>query len=164
MGYLHYPSQFFHLIPLHLCSQEGITHSLRVLKAAGALEVATLHNDVHCWWTVSQVTGEDGRSLLVPKPEPEFEDYITRVRAAGCVVNDVPLFSAHQTGSCPMGTSPRNSAVDENGESWEVAGLFLGDGSVFPTPVGVNPMVSIESVAYLLGQRLAKRWHRSQFQ
>lgn len=47
-----------------------------------------------------------------------------------------------------MGASPAASAVDPRGETWEVEGLFIGDGSVLPTSSGVNPMVTIQSIAY----------------
>jgi long-chain-alcohol oxidase len=47
-----------------------------------------------------------------------------------------------------MGINPSISAVDPRGETWEVEGLFVGDGSVLPTSSGVNPMVTIQSIAY----------------
>ena len=144
--------------------------------AAGALELGTLHNTVPTFWTVTGDEAEQGQAaasaassggavkhVYQAKPEAEFEAYLQAVRKAGTVVNDLGVLSAHQTGSCPMGTQPANSAVDQNGELWEASGLFLGDGSVFPTPVGVNPMVSIESVAYLIGDRLAQRVARGEF-
>jgi choline dehydrogenase-like flavoprotein len=40
-----------------------------------------------------------------------------------------------------MGADPKTSAVDTSGESWQVAGLYVTDGSLLPTAVGVNPMV-----------------------
>lgn len=46
-----------------------------------------------------------------------------------------------------MGVSAKSSAVQASGETWEVKNLHVADGSVFPTAVGVNPMVTIEAVA-----------------
>lgn len=46
-----------------------------------------------------------------------------------------------------MGTSPKTSAVKPNGEAWDVENLYVADASVFPTALGVNPMVTIQSIA-----------------
>ncbi|GJP64518.1 hypothetical protein CLOP_g21494 [Closterium sp. NIES-67] len=151
--------------------QDALLLSLRILRAAGAVEVGTLHQSLKPFRCLIP-PADDARATsgnLVGSGGPgethgwqcssdaEFEAYLMSVAAAGFKLNDCTLFSAHQTGSCPMGTSLQSSVVDENGESWEVSGLFLGDGSVFPTPVGVNPMVSIESVAFMIGKRLADK-------
>ena len=149
--------------PLHCAPQDGIVHALRLQRAAGAFEVGTNQSSAPSFWTVTKAEATDGSVEYRAKSDAEFERYLAAVRRAGCLVNDIALFSAHQTGSCPMGTTASNSAADCNGEVWEVSGLFLGDGSVFPTPVGVNPMVSIESVAFLLGQRLARRVAQGEF-
>ncbi|CAI5950692.1 unnamed protein product [Closterium sp. NIES-64] len=177
-----FPDALFMSCYIH--HQEALLLSLRILRAAGAVEVGTLHQSLKPFRclippTVDADTADE--NLLAAKAklkgsislegmdgwqctsDTEFEAYLKSVVAAGFKLNDCTLFSAHQTGSCPMGTSPKNSVVDENGESWEVSGLFVGDGSVFPTPVGVNPMVSIESVAFMIGKRLADRVRNGEF-
>ncbi|CAI7897197.1 unnamed protein product [Closterium sp. NIES-54] len=160
--------------------QDALLLSLRILRAAGAVEVGTLHQSLKPFRCLIPPTVKadsadactakmDGTDELEEldgwqhTPDAEFEEYLKSVAAAGFKLNDCSLFSAHQTGSCPMGVSPKSSVVDENGESWEASGLFLGDGSVFPTPVGVNPMVSIESVALMIGKRLSGRFRDGDF-
>ena len=39
-----------------------------------------------------------------------------------------------------MGSDPASSAFDPEGESWDVAGLFVCDTSAFPSATGANPM------------------------
>ena len=55
-------------------------------------------------------------------------------------------------GSCRMGIDPKESVVDQKGETWEVEGLFVADASVFPTALGVNPMVTIQAISYCTAQ------------
>jgi len=57
-----------------------------------------------------------------------------------------------------MGSDPGRSAVDANGESHDVRGLFVGDGSVLPRTLSVNPSLTIMALA----TRLAEHIHRDQ--
>jgi hypothetical protein len=50
------------------------------------------------------------------------------------------------------------SACDASGEVWDVAGLYIADGSAFPTTSGVNPMITIFGVSHLTAQGIASRW------
>jgi len=60
-------------------------------------------------------------------------------------------------GSARMGGSPTTSACDPNAQTWDVRDLYVLDGSAFPTASGVNPNMSIQSVARLNAARLASR-------
>lgn len=55
--------------------------------------------------------------------------------------------SQHPLGTCRMGTSPGHSVVNPNGESWDVKELYVVDGSILPSSLGVNPQVSVMSMA-----------------
>ena len=55
--------------------------------------------------------------------------------------------SQHPLGTCRMGTSPERSVVKPDGETWDVKDLYVVDGSVLPTSLGVNPQVSVMAVA-----------------
>lgn len=61
--------------------------------------------------------------------------------------------SQHPLGTCRMSTTPERGVVDADGKCWEVDELYVTDGSVLPTSLGVNPQLSIMTVA----TRIA--WH-----
>jgi choline dehydrogenase-like flavoprotein len=53
----------------------------------------------------------------------------------------------HPLGTCRMGNDPRNSVINLNLECHDIKGLFIPDGSPFPTSLGVNPQVTIMAFA-----------------
>jgi choline dehydrogenase-like flavoprotein len=77
--------------------------------------------------------------------------------AAGWDAGRLALFSFHIMGSARLGGSPKTSAANPSGETWEVRNLFVMDGSAFPSASGVNPMISIEAIARRNALALAER-------
>ncbi len=60
----------------------------------------------------------------------------------------VECLTVHAMGTCRMGVEHASSSVVQpSGETWDVPGLFVADASVFPTPIGVNPQISIMALA-----------------
>jgi choline dehydrogenase-like flavoprotein len=57
------------------------------------------------------------------------------------------VMAFHPLGTCRMGNDPRKSVIDINLETHDIKGLFIPDGSPFPTSLGVNPQVTIMAFA-----------------
>ncbi|HLG10067.1 MAG TPA: GMC family oxidoreductase [Gaiellaceae bacterium] len=64
------------------------------------------------------------------------------------------LASTHVQGSCRMGDDPERSVVDRNGESHDVKRLYVGDGSLVPQTLSVNPSLTIMALATRLAEHL----------
>ncbi len=64
------------------------------------------------------------------------------------------IISTHTQGGCRMGDDPTHSAVDRNGESHEVKGLYVGDGALVPRTLSVNPSLTIMALATRLAEHL----------
>jgi choline dehydrogenase-like flavoprotein len=65
------------------------------------------------------------------------------------------VFSAHQLGGCVFGRDAETSVVDPDLRHWHVGNLFVVDGSVFPTGLGVNPSESIYAFAHRAREAIA---------
>jgi choline dehydrogenase-like flavoprotein len=84
------------------------------------------------------------------------------LRAAGAKrIFQTGVLSTHVQGSCRMGSDPERSVVNAHGESHDVRGLFVGDSSVVPRTLSVNPSLTIMALADRLAGHLAATSARS---
>ncbi len=67
------------------------------------------------------------------------------------------LMAFHPLGTARMSTSARGGVVDSNLQSWELPGLYVVDGGIFPTSLGVNPQLSIMAWAHRAAEHLAEQ-------
>ncbi len=65
--------------------------------------------------------------------------------------------SQHPLGTCRMGISPEHSVVNPDGEAWDLRELWVADGSTLPTSLGVNPQLSIMSMATRIAWKMRER-------
>ena len=57
------------------------------------------------------------------------------------------VITVHPLGGLPMAQHPNDGVVDGFGRVHGVEGLYVGDGSVMPGPVGPNPSLTIAAFA-----------------
>jgi choline dehydrogenase-like flavoprotein len=119
-------------------SRHGVEAQVRLHHAAGAKAIFSLAGGLPVWRY-----GDD------------FEAFVERCWRVPQRGGGQRLFSAHQMGSCRMGGDPETSVANPWGELHDVRGVWIGDGSAFPTPSGTNPMVSIMALAHRTAEALA---------
>ena len=124
----------------------GIQEITRIAFAGGAVAVSTTHTPA------LRLESDSGTPGAVARPR--LERFLGDVAARGVTPNRLPLFSAHQMGSCRLGIDRRSSVADPYGQVHGTRGLYVGDASGFPTASGVNPMLSVMALAYRVAQRI----------
>lgn len=67
------------------------------------------------------------------------------------------VHASHPMGTCRMGPrdGPHRGVVDENAQVHGVRGLYVMDGSIFPTTLGTNPQITIMALCQMLARRLS---------
>jgi choline dehydrogenase-like flavoprotein len=114
----------------------GMQASARLLFAAGAARVL--------------VPATPAVVLERPEDAEQLPDHTTRPHGNA-------ITSVHPLGTLCMGDDPRSSVVRSTGEHHQVEALFVLDGSLFPTSIGVPPQISIYSFARHLSKFVAQR-------
>jgi choline dehydrogenase-like flavoprotein len=110
----------------------------RAHRAAGARQILPLVTPPHAW--------RDG--------EP-FDPWLDGLARRSISANRILLFSAHQMSSCRIGTEPRSSVADPDGQVHGTPGVWVADASAMPTASGVNPMLSLMALARRTATRMA---------
>lgn len=80
-------------------------------------------------------------------PEIRGRDDLERFRRTQVRRSRLEMMAFHPLGTCRMGTDRERSVVGPYGETHDVPGLWIADGSVVPTSLGVNPQITIMSLA-----------------
>ncbi len=124
----------FHQVDLNRFLK-GIRYTGELLFAGGAREV---------------YPGIVGRSDVVRSVEELHE--VTRDPVRGVQIHPV---ATHLFGTCRLSADPKRGVIDQNFESHHIKGLYVADGSVFPSNTGVNPQLAIMALAGVAAKRVA---------
>jgi choline dehydrogenase-like flavoprotein len=112
-------------------THRAIDAQARLHAAAGAREIQPLASGTAQRW-------RDGDDL---------DQYIAHWQRVPLRAGGFRLFCAHQMGTCRMGKDSQTSVADPWGQLHDTKGVWIGDGSAFPTASGTNPMISIMALA-----------------
>ena len=95
------------------------------------------------------------REVLVPTAQPisaTSERDVAAIEAHRAAPFDPSLTAVHPMGTLPMAADPAHGVTDGEGRWHGLRGLYVADGSVFPTSLGGPPQISI----YTVGRRVAR--------
>jgi choline dehydrogenase-like flavoprotein len=120
--------------------RRGIQAAVQIMEAGGAREI---------------FTGQSAYVAYRPGQRGGVEAFMNEVDRSGYGPGQMGYFSFHQMGSCRMGNDPATSVVGPDHEAHAVKGLFVADGSAFPSASGVNPMITIMAMAHRASRFIA---------
>ena len=113
----------------------GLREGARILLAAGARRV---------------VVPYETDPLVIEDPAR-----LAEIDARGAPEGSMALTAVHPMGTLRMGDDPTRAVVSSQGEHHAVKGLFVADGSLFPTSLGIPPQLSIFAFARHLAPHVA---------
>jgi cholesterol oxidase len=64
--------------------------------------------------------------------------------------------TAHPLGGCSLSDSPNAGVTNEWGEVWNYPNLYVSDGSIVPTAVGVGPSATIAALSERIAEHIAE--------
>src|SRR6267378_2502730 len=120
--------------------RRGIQAAVQVMEAGGAREI---------------FTGQSRYVAYRPGQRGGIDAFMNEVDRSGYGPGQIGYFSFHQMGSCRMGNDPASSVVGPDHQAHEIKGLFVADGSAFPSASGVNPMITIMAMAHRASRFIA---------
>lgn len=118
----------------------GAERAVEIHRAAGAAQILGPHQQ--CF--------EFDRRMN----ERQFNESLFRMTQLGGDPNRLSLFSAHQMSTVRIADSPLRGALDRKGRCYDAMNVYVCDASVFPTSIGVNPMLTVMAISHMLAQRI----------
>ena len=115
-------------------AQAALVAMAKLTRAAGAQRIVALGTPA-AW---NEVKAND---------DTAWRAYLDRLGRFDFAPNRGSAFSAHQMGTARAGSDPRTSATDPWGRVRGARDLYVADTSLFPTALGVNPMVTVMALA-----------------
>ncbi len=116
----------------------GMKESAKIHAAAGAKKIRLLHN----------------RHYVCDLEKDNPDKFMDKIGKINWGRNHFTLYSAHQMGTCRMGGRDKDHPLKPTGEAREIKNLFVADASAFPRCSGVNPMLSIQALAYYISKHI----------
>jgi choline dehydrogenase-like flavoprotein len=109
--------------------------------------------------TAEMMFAAGARRVLLPlggAPEVRNPAELGELLARPVDARSLELFTVHLMGTARMSEDPRRGVTDSFGAFHGVPGLLVADASLFPGPVGINPMETILALSARNAQHLVE--------
>ncbi len=100
------------------------------------------------------------RRMLLPfdgAPEVRSAGELRKLLARPVPKASMQVYSIHLMGTARMSEDPRRGVTDSFGAVHGVRGLYVADASLFPGPIGINPMETVIALAMRNARQLLER-------
>ena len=110
---------------------------------------------------LSRIYFAAGAHTVWPLVNPGIEPAHSIDEALAQLPDDLPLrrlnpYGSHPQGSCRLSADPKRGVCKPSGETHDVERLYVADGSLFPSALGVNPQITIIALATGIARDLAR--------
>ena len=128
--------------------RRGVAQAVRIMFRAGAKQVFLPTNEDilrgNTTGGLKPLVLTDSRQADVVEKNLQF------------IPNRSIITSAHLQATNKLGASASDSVVSKDLKVWGTEGLYVVDGSIFPTSIGANPMQSIYTFAKIFADKQMK--------
>jgi choline dehydrogenase-like flavoprotein len=125
--------------------RRGVAEAVRIMFRAGAKQVYLPTNE--------NILGGNGAGALQPLILTDRRQADAIEKNLQFVPNRSIVTSAHMQATDKMGANAADSVVSKDFKVWGTQGLYVVDGSIFPTSIGANPMQSIYTFAKIFADQ-----------
>ena len=125
--------------------RQGVAEAVRIMFRAGAKQVYLPTNEDIL---ERNTTGELKPLVLTASAQADAVEKNLRF-----IPNRSIVTSAHLQATNKLGANARDSVVSKEFKVWGAEGLYVVDGSIFPTSIGANPMQSIYTFAKIFADK-----------
>ncbi len=111
------------------------------------------------WASAKLLFAAGARRVLVPTRTPKTllpGDDLEWLKTMPIEKGEIDLVAVHPMSSVPMGDDPKRAPVGSDGRHHHLQNLWVADGSLFPTSIGIPPQLSIYAMGLHVGQMLVR--------
>ena len=125
--------------------RRGVAQAVRIMFRAGAKQVFLPTNE--------DILGANTTGQLQPLVLTESRQADAVEKSLQFIPNRSIVTSAHLQAANKLGATASDSVVSKDFAVWGTEGLYVVDGSIFPTSIGANPMQSIYTFAKVFADK-----------
>ncbi len=110
------------------------------------------------WACAEALFAAGAQRVLIPLRAPrilEPGDDLDWLKTMPIEKGELDVVAVHPMSSVPMGDDPQRAPVGSDGKHHHVDNLWVADGSLFPSSIGVPPQLSIYAMGLHVGRSLA---------